>query len=114
MPPVTGTLVAQGTFVSEAEGSTTISLQWVIAAGVENQVVDLASGFNALTAPAGSTLAIIVPPTTNTQTITAKGVTGDTGIPLSKVLPSIVAIVPGSTWGLTAGGIVSGLVIRYI
>jgi len=71
----------------------------------------LASGANTITVPAGSTAMVIVPPTTNTQTLTLKGVTGDTGVPLSPTQPSVISFPASapSTVVLTAGALFSGI-----
>lgn len=58
-------------------------------------------GFTTVTPPAAATAALIIPPSANTNAITLKGVTGDTGIPISKTQPMVVTLVAGSTFGLT-------------
>src|SRR5215469_4697908 len=68
--------------------------------------VTLASGFNSIPVPTGVQGGVVIdPPNTNAQTITLKGVTGDTGTPLSKVNATLVAFdtAPPATIGLTAG-----------
>jgi hypothetical protein len=49
---------------------------------------------------------IIVPNPANTQTLTLKGINGDTGIPLSPVAPTMISwpASPPATFVLTAGG----------
>lgn len=54
-----------------------------------------AATFAAITVPTGATAMLIIPPSSNAGTITLKGVTGDTGVALSKTLPSAIAL--GST-----------------
>jgi len=82
------------------------------------QILTLASGFNTITLPTGGSSvksATIVPPSGNTQTLTLKGVTGDTGILLHKTDPTVVTFDTGAaaTFGLTAGGTVTGLRIVW-
>jgi hypothetical protein len=75
-------------------------------------IQNLASGFNTITCPVGATLTgvTIVPPVGNTQTITLKGVTGDTGIALHKTDPTSLGLDSAVTSiGLTAGGTITGI-----
>jgi hypothetical protein len=44
--------------------------------------------YAAVTVPSGAKGVIIIPPTSNSGTITFKGVTGDTGVPLHKTQPN--------------------------
>lgn len=60
-----------------------------------------AVGFTTVTPPSTATAALIIPPSANTNAITLKGVTGDTGIPLSRTQPTVLTFVAGSTFGLT-------------
>lgn len=62
------------------------------------------TGFNAVTVPTNATAALIIPDPANTQTIQLKGVTGDTGIPISKTQPTAIALNAATTFGLTVGG----------
>lgn len=71
------------------------------------------AGFNAITVPTGATAALIIPDPANTQTIQLKGVTGDTGIPLSKTQPSLITFGATPAFGLTVGGVVT-IVIVYM
>jgi hypothetical protein len=63
--------------------------------------VSLASGFNTLTRPAGADGVVIFPDPSNTQTLTLKGVTGDTGLALNTKAPSVVTCA--ANVGVTAG-----------
>jgi hypothetical protein len=78
----------------------------------------LAAGFNEITLPTGGSTpkgATIIPPDDNVETLTLKGVTGDTGIALSKVDPTSISFdtSPPVSIGLTAGGIITGLRIIW-
>jgi hypothetical protein len=97
------------------------SLAFAAAANVASpgsiSILTLASGFNTITLPTGGSTvkgAIIVPPSGNTQTLTLKGITGDTGVPLHKTDPCSITFETGTTtFGLTAGGTVTGLRIIW-
>jgi hypothetical protein len=67
-----------------------------------SESVTLAGGFNTLTRPAGADGVVIFPDPSNTQTLTLKGVTGDTGLALNTKEPSV--IMCAANVGLTAGG----------
>ena len=77
-------------------------------------VFGLSAGDNTLTLPTGGTTpsgATLIPPAGNTQTLTLKGVGGDTGIRLSKVDPTSIsfdsAALPANII-VNAGGTVNG------
>lgn len=78
----------------------------------------LASGANTITLPTGGstpTGATIIPPAGNLQTLTLKGVTGDTGILMHKTDPFSISFdtVPPASFVLTAGGTITGLRIVW-
>ena len=72
---------------------------------IDASFVDVhASGvFNAITVTTGATAVLIVPDSANTATITLKGVTGDTGVPLSKTMPSAIALGSSPSLGILTG-----------
>lgn len=77
-------------------------------------VFGLVIGPNTITLPTGGTTpkgATIVPPSSNTQTITLKGVAGDTGIALHKTDPTSISFdsPPPVSFVLAAGGTIDGL-----
>ena len=75
---------------------------------------DLASGNNTITVPSGALGCTIKPPTGNAQTLTLKGVNGDTGIALAKVSPTSLGLDTGVTsFVISAGNTVSGVVIVW-
>lgn len=80
-------------------------------------ILTLSSGFNTITLPTGGSTvrgATIIPPAGNAQTLTLKGVTGDTGIPMHLTDPSSITFASGATsFGITAGGTVTGLRIVW-
>jgi hypothetical protein len=79
----------------------------------KNDYVDLALGANTITPPtAGGTTptsVTIIPPAGNAQTLTLKGVTGDTGVLLHKTDPTTIALGGTGTFVLTAGAIITGV-----
>lgn len=79
-------------------------------------VTDLAAGSNTITPPTGGgstpVAVTIIPPAGNTQTITLKGIAGDTGVPLHKTDPSSIGLGGTGTFVLAAGGIITG--VRFI
>ncbi len=76
------------------------------AAAVPPSTQALTTGPNTVSVPAGAMGVKIKPPPTNGQTITLKGVTGDTGNALSKVEPTtwLFDTIPPATFVLTVGG----------
>lgn len=76
-------------------------------------IVTLASGANTITPPAGDTTPVavtIIPPEGNLETITLKGVTGDTGVVLHKTDPTSIALnSPTATFVLTASAQIAGV-----
>lgn len=70
----------------------------------EHQPVTLASGANTITPPTGTTMVLVVPPTTSTVTKTLKGVTGDTGLPLSMTAPTFLSLASAASFCVTANG----------
>ena len=76
-------------------------------------IVTLASGANTITPPTGGSTpksVTIIPPTGNVNTITLKGITGDTGVVLHLTEPTTVALNnPASTFVLTASAQIIGV-----
>ncbi len=58
---------------------------------------------------------IIIPPRGNTNPMTLKGVTGDTGIPLNPNGISVIPIPSGGapTWGITATSAIVGVLFKF-
>lgn len=110
----TGTISVTGTVSGEPEGSSTIALSWTLTAAVSDALVGLSSGANTITVPTGTTLVIIIPPTTNTETITLKGVSGDTGRQISKTKPTILAWETGSDFVLTTSAAIAAAKVLFL
>ena len=82
------------------------------------QLYTLASGDNTITLPTGGSTvksATIIPPSGNTQALTLKGVTVDTGLVLSLTEPMTLTFKasPATTFLIVAGGTVTGLKIVW-
>lgn len=82
----------------------------------DSRVVDLSSGANTITLPTGTTAVLIIPPDTNTQTITVKGVSGDTGVRVQPDEPILLAIDQSvtTTFVITTGGAIAGVRIVFL
>lgn len=76
------------------------------------QSIDLANGNNTITVPSNSVAVMIIPPTANTETLTLKGVNGDTGIALHLTNPFIVSLSSVSSFVISAGNAITG--VRFI
>jgi len=88
------------------------------ASPADIDILSLAAGNNTIMLPTGGSSvkgATIIPPSDNLQTITLKGVNGDTGIALHKTDPASISFdtVPPASFVLNAGGIVTGLRILW-
>lgn len=84
------------------------------------QVVNLTMGnntFNATTCPALPQAGgvVLIPPNGNGQLLTLKAVTGDTGLPISSVAPSMYNFspTPPSQFVINAGGAVTGFGLMF-
>lgn len=83
-------------------------------------ILTLASGNNTITFPTGGTVvsgATIIPPAGNTNSLTLKGTTGDTGVVLHKTDPTSLAFDTTSTTQtsivLVAGSTITGVRIVW-
>lgn len=102
-------------------GDLTFNYEEVIqnsAAPGDVDIMTLSSGSNTITLPTGGTTikaATIVPPDANTATLTIKGVTGDTGVAISKTEPTTIAFdsPPPTNFVITTSAIVTGLRIIW-
>lgn len=79
-------------------------------------VITLAAGNNTISVPNIAALAVakgctIVPPSGNANTLTLKGVAGDTGIPLHKTDPTSITFdtPPAASFVLNAGAQIDGV-----
>lgn len=95
----TGAITISGVLSGGSSGQRTFQNVIPILAGVDaSTVVSLSSGANTITPPTGATVAVIFganatnpqPNPLSTATLLLKGVTGDTGISLSSVYPTVL------------------------
>ncbi len=104
--------VVSTTYTGDVNGVETATAATNTASPGQIEIKTLASGFNTITLPTGGSTVVgctIVPPTGNAVTITLKGVTGDTGVPLHLTDPTSVAFASGTTtFGLTVGSTMTG------
>jgi hypothetical protein len=110
---VTATRSTTITYTGDVTGTETIAASSNAASPGSVEIKTLASGANTITPPTGGTTAkavTIVPPAANAQTITLKGVTGDTGFLLSPTEPTTLALASGTTtFVLTCGAEIAGV-----
>ncbi len=72
------------------------------------QFIDLASGANTITPPTGAIGFTLILPSGNVETVTLKGITGDTGVVLHPTDPTSVGLNSTSTFVLTASDDIDG------
>lgn len=99
----------KGEVVGQVSGSVVVDPgeKTISSAIGQRQIISLNSGANTITVPTGATVVLIVPPTENTNSLTLKGVSGDTGVALSKTLPTALTLASVSSFVLSAGGTTS-------
>lgn len=118
-----GTLTIGSSTITGQSGSNGVSSTKVIgpltiqASNPIIQVQDVSfssASFQNFTPPFGATAVVIVPPSNNLIGLTLKGVTGDTGIPLSTNFPTVISLaVPAgqsAAFGLTSAGAIVGVI----
>ena len=80
----------------------------------QDQFLTLALGSNTVTVPSSAVSCTIVPPAGNTNSITLKGVTGDTGIRIHNTDPTSLAIHSSvSAFVLTAATTTTGVRLHW-
>lgn len=114
---ITSTRLIQIVFTGDVTGTESINAASNAASQGGVQVITLSSGANTITIPLGGTVptaVTIVPPTGNQNSITLKGVTGDTGIALHLTDPTSLALASSvTTFVLTAGATITGVRLYY-
>lgn len=108
---VTSTRKVIVTYTGDLVGTFSFSAASNATAPGDIDSINLSSGANTVTIPSTAKGATIVPPAGNTQTLTLKGISGDTGIALSKTDPTSISFdtTPPASFILTAGGTINGL-----
>jgi len=110
------TMAIQGTMTGlDSNTSVTVGITQQTGFALAGSV-SLGSGANTITVPAGVVGGVVIkPPSGNTQTLTLKGVTGDTGVPVSKVNGTMLAFdtSPPASFVLTAGGAIANVELYW-
>lgn len=106
------------TFTGDVSGTQTLTPATNATSAAKVDILTLASGANTITVPAvtGFTVTgcVIAPPAGNVNSITFKGVSGDTGTRLHNTDPSYLALDSSVvSFVLTAGAQVSGVRIEW-
>jgi hypothetical protein len=98
-----GDVVAQNTFAAATNA----------ASPGQIEIKELASGANTITPPGGGSTpkaVTIIPPSGNLNTITLKGIAGDTGVVLHLTDPTTIGLnSPTATFVLSASAITTGV-----
>lgn len=108
-----GVITVSGSITSLPQGAWTVGPFTITPNTSGNYVqteITLASGNNTITVPSWTVFMAIVPPSSNTQTLTLKGITGDTGFQIAETVPTFLsfqASAAPSTLVITAGGATS-------
>lgn len=88
-------------------GSVTITVPQIVNSASTGQISDVAlsAGANTITVPSSTAIGVIIVPVAgNTVSLTLKGVTGDTGVPLHLTNPTVYSFPAGTTnFVITAG-----------
>lgn len=110
---VTSTRSQTITFSGDVVGTQTVTAATNAASPGSVEVKTLTTGANTITKPTGGatvTAVTILPPTGNTNSITVKGVTGDTGVRIHNTDPTTLALDSSvSTFVLTVGADITGV-----
>lgn len=88
-----GSVKISGTISTVPPGSVDVSATLTPSTAdlVQNINVILASGANTIPVPSWATAVLIEPSPSNAVALILKGVTGDTGNPISKVAPTLIS-----------------------
>lgn len=105
----TAVLHIEGGVTGRPGGGSGIDLTVDFTAAIgDRRNTDLANGANTITVPTGSTMCVFVPPSTNTQTLTLKGISGDTGIAMAVNKPALIPLSSVASFVITTNGAVTG------
>lgn len=105
-------------YSGDVVGSEILSAAANAASAGSIEIKTLSSGANTITIPTGGTVptaVVIVPPAGNVVTLTLKGVTGDTGVPLHLTDPTTIAFPSASTtFVLTTNATLTGIRFYWV
>jgi hypothetical protein len=118
VPPM-ATITIASTGQTDAGGTVAINLSFTTYTANSNDAISYqafpAAQSNTIALPANPapTGCVIIPPAANTQSLALKGIAGDTGVALSRNLPSLVTFdsTPPASIVLTSGAAIAGAVI---
>ena len=104
-------------FTNDINGTQTLNAQANGSSPGSITIHTLTSGANTITVPTGGSTvkgATIIPPAGNVNSITLKGVSGDTGVELSKLDPTSIGFETApANFVLTVGSTITGLRIVW-
>ena len=102
-------ITVQGTGVTFGTISYAPPIMSNVNSPLYSQYINLASGVNTITVPTVAGGVIATPPPSNADTITLKGVSGDTGIAVSKIGSCLLTFdtTPVASFVLTTNGIIN-------
>ena len=106
------------TLTGDVAGTQTFSPASNTTSAAKIDIVSLSTGANTITVPSvtGFTVTgvVIAPPAANTNLITIKGVSGDTGVALHKTDPSYIALDSSvATFVLNAAATINGVRLEW-
>lgn len=101
---VSGSWRIYGSVTGLPSGTRSVDVSITVGTGVDSTQTYTVNGFQNLSPPSGATAVLIIPASGNAQTLTLKGVTGDTGVLLNKTQPTVVALDTSPSIGVTTGG----------
>lgn len=85
---------------------------------VVDEITNLSSGFNqVLFDDTNVRVIVIIPPNGNTASITVKGLTGDTGVPVHPDCPIVISVpaaTPPPYIGITCGADITGVRLLFM
>lgn len=112
--PITVTIQSnQGTFQGGNYQIASLSIPSTFTSLQVNSLTFGSGTFISTTGPVGAVGVIIDPPNSNLVQLTLKGITGDTGIPLTANLSAVIPFfnpAVANTIGLTSASAISGVV----
>ena len=111
---ITVTISETGAFVSGTAGKIPNPMQNANSPQ-DAQTINLSSGANTIMVPALAGGVVIQLPSSNTQTVTLKGVSGDTGIALSTkgITALTFATSPPASFIITTNGTITGVIFYW-
>lgn|SRR5262245_23032247 len=90
--------------------------QWTLTGVIEIVPTNLPNGVSTAFPPTGTKLVVLVPPTTNSNVLTLKGIAGDTGVLLRPAEPNPIPWggAPGGSFVINSAGTTNGCYFYYL